>query len=106
MGAFAQEQLVGVASLENKNRGSNGQYRKLDLLYVSRAFRGQGIAKQLLDWSKKQAQSWGASKLYISATPSENTVDFYLSQEARLVEELDSELYAFEPEDIHLEIPL
>jgi hypothetical protein len=41
--------------------------------------------------------------MYISATPSEHTVDFYMRLGCRLAAEPDPELYAFEPEDIHLE---
>jgi hypothetical protein len=45
----------------------------------------------------------GAAWVYISATPAENTIDFYLRRGCVLAEELDSELFELEPKDIHLE---
>jgi hypothetical protein len=44
--------------------------------------------------------------LYISATPSEHTIDFYLTLGCTLVDAPDPELFAREPEDIHLEYEL
>jgi hypothetical protein len=41
--------------------------------------------------------------LYISATPSENTINFYLRSGCRVTAQLDPELFALEPKDIHLE---
>ena len=40
--------------------------------------------------------------LYVSATPTENTVDFYLNRGCMLAPEPDTKLLAAEPEDIHL----
>ncbi|EPO8012708.1 GNAT family N-acetyltransferase, partial [Pseudomonas aeruginosa] len=42
------------------------------------------------------------SALYVSATPSQNTVDFYTRLGCRLCMEPDEELYRLEPEDVHL----
>jgi hypothetical protein len=47
-----------------------------------------------------------ARRLYISATPSENTVNFYLRQGCVLARQIDPELFELEPEDIHLEYDL
>ena len=48
------------------------------------------------------ARTWGAALLYVSATPTENTVNFYLRRGCRLASTPDLELFAQEPEDIHL----
>ena len=40
--------------------------------------------------------------MYISATPSEHTINFYLRQGCVVASEVDPELFALEPEDIHL----
>lgn len=106
MGVFSDKVLIGVASLESKKRGIEKEYCKMDILYVSKDFRGLKIAQQLLDWTKKEAIRFGAKKLYISATPTQNTVDFYLNNGAKITQELDNELFTLEPEDIHLEISL
>ncbi len=52
------------------------------------------------------ARQAGSSQMYISSTPSASAVGFYLSQGCRLAEEVDPELYALEPEDIHLILDL
>lgn len=105
-GAFDIDVLAGVASLENRFRGNVHRYCKMDILFVSREYRGQGIASALLGLCAVTAGGIGADRLYISATESRNTVDFYMHRGARLVEELDPELFRMEPEDIHLELPV
>lgn len=105
-GAFYDDKLIGVASLENKFRGKNEDYMKMDILFISKDYRGQGIAKKLVEATKTEAISKGARKIYVSATPSENTVNFYLKVGCKLTTELDEELYDLEPEDIHLELVL
>lgn len=102
LGAFDGDLLVGLGSLdpeflEDKNL-------KLDLLYVSRAYRGQGIGGQIVDYFKDQARSSKARGLYISASPFKNTVDFYRGLGAVVLENPNPKLYSLEPEDIHMEI--
>jgi len=104
--AFKNDHILGAASVEKTKRGQNAEYCKLDLLYVSKEARGEKIGQFLLQKCKKIAQRFGASKLYISATPTKGTVDFYLKNGAVLVKEIDQELFKMEPEDIHLEIEL
>lgn len=104
IGAFDGEKIVGVVSVENRRRGANQNYCKMDILYVSAGYRGRGIGKRLVDLSKTVTLRVGATKLYISATPTTTTVDFYLRLGAVLATELDPELYQQEPEDIHLEL--
>jgi hypothetical protein len=52
------------------------------------------------------ARSLGARVLYISAAPTRRTVEVYLHMGARLLEAPDPELFAREPEDIHLALSL
>jgi hypothetical protein len=51
----------------------------------------------------RKARELGTKKLYVSAAPSENIVNFYLRQGCVLAEKADPELFELEPEDIHLE---
>jgi len=51
-----------------------------------------------------KARELGARRLYISATPSENTVRFYLRRGCRVTDEVDAALFDLEPDDIHLEL--
>lgn len=104
IGAFDDEIIVGVVSVENRRIGIEMNYCKMDILYVSNNFRGSGIGSRLVEESKKAARGFGAGKLYISATPTVTTVDFYLKQGAILTKELNLELYQREPDDIHLEL--
>jgi predicted N-acetyltransferase YhbS len=102
-GAFENDKLIGVAILESKFIGSKHDTLQLKFLHVSRDYRKQGIASTLFRLAVEKAQALGAKKLYISATPSENTVNYYMRLGSVLATEIDSELFALEPEDIHLE---
>jgi GNAT superfamily N-acetyltransferase len=104
IGVFSHNALVGVASVERRRRGTGFNYCKMDILYVSKNYRGKKIGQGLIEESKKAARLFGADKLYISATPTKHTVDFYIKHGAMLVQELDESLYRKEPDDIHLEI--
>lgn len=106
VGGYDGDQLVGIVSVENNLRGSQKNYVKMDILHISAAYRKHGIASELMRRASDIARSFGATKLYISATPSKNTIDFYMRKGCRLTEELDDELFAMEPEDIHLELDL
>jgi predicted N-acetyltransferase YhbS len=102
-GAFDEGKLVGTAILESKFIGKDKEKLQLKFLHVSRAYRNRGLGKQLFELARVTASQRGARQLYISATPSENTVNFYLRLGSTITEEPDPELFAFEPEDIHLE---
>ena len=102
-GAFENNILVGVALLESKFIGSHHDTLQLKFLHVSRDFRKQGSASMLFKLAVEKAKGLGAKKLYISATPSEHTISYYLRLGCVLATEIDPELFAREPEDIHLE---
>ena len=105
-GAFHKGQIVGLIALESKFMGKNKDKIKFDMLYISTSYRKKGIGKKLMRLSMEKAKELGAKKLYISATPSRNTVEFYLTMGARLTDEIDKELYELEPYDIHMELDL
>ena len=105
-GAFEGETLVGVAVLESKFIGSKKDTLQLKFLHVIHNVRKQGLGKKLFMIATKKAKSLGAKKMYVSATPSENTVHFYQYLGCVLAEEIDAELFEEEPEDIHLEYTL
>ncbi|HMB21459.1 MAG: GNAT family N-acetyltransferase [Chloroflexota bacterium] len=102
-GAFENDTLVGVSVLESKWIGFKQDKLQMKFLHVSRDCRGQGLGKKLFDLAVEKAKSLGAKKLYISATPSEHTVNYYMRLGSVLATEIDPELFALEPEDIHLE---
>ncbi len=102
-GVFADDLLVAVAVLDNLFLSSRKDMVQLVFLHVSHNYRGKGLARQLFNLAARQARLLGASRMYISATPSEHTVNFYRSLGCVLAAEIDPELFAQEPEDIHLE---
>jgi predicted N-acetyltransferase YhbS len=102
-GVFEDEKIIGTAILESKFIGLKHDTLQLKFLHVSREQRKQGLGTRLFRLAVDKARSLGAKKLYISATPSENTIKYYLGLGCNLANEIDPELFALEPEDIHLE---
>jgi len=106
LGAFDGDRLIAVSALESKFIGKEKDQLQMYFLHVDSRYRHRGIGGRLLVRLLANAKKLGAKKLYISATPSKNTIDFYLHMGCRLASELDSNLYRLEPEDIHLELAL
>jgi predicted N-acetyltransferase YhbS len=102
-GLFDETTLIGIAILDSKPIGQNKDQLQLKFMYVGRSYRGKGLGRQLFESARAKAGEMGAKRLYISATPSENTINFYLSLGCRVTMELDPELFELEPKDIHLE---
>jgi len=95
--------LIAIAIMESRFIGKPRDMLQLLFLHVSRARRDQGLGKRLFEMAKIVARQIGAKRLYISATPSEHTINFYLRLGCIVTREPDVELLALEPEDIHLE---
>lgn len=102
-GLFDDEKLIGVAILDSKFIGRQVDQLQLKFLHVSRAYRKQGLGQHLFALAKAEAHTRGAKRLYISATPSEKTINFYQWLGCVVTQEVDPELFTLEPEDIHLE---
>jgi ribosomal protein S18 acetylase RimI-like enzyme len=88
--------------LENEFFGADGRTLQLSFLHVSAETRGNGAGKALFDQARAEARARGAARLYVSATPTERTVRFYLARGCEVLEEPDPRLFGLEPEDIHL----
>jgi hypothetical protein len=54
----------------------------------------------------EMARADGSNRLYVSATPSAATVDFYRHRGFEVTRAPDRELLALEPEDIHMTMEL
>lgn len=98
-GAFDGNALVGVAIYCPWLTETMAQ---LAFLHVSNGHRRMGAATLLVAEVTHLAREDGAGELYVSATPSESAVGFYTSQGFRPIDEPHPELYALEPEDIHM----
>ncbi len=105
-GLFEDEELVAVAVLDNKFIGKKKHMLQLKFLHVSNGYRSMGLGKKLFVLAADEARRRGAGRMYISATPSERTVGFYLGLGCGVTDEPDPELFALEPKDIHLEYDL
>jgi predicted N-acetyltransferase YhbS len=104
--AFEGDQMAGLAVLDTVWRGERHDLLQLEFMHVGRDHRGNGLGTRLFEQARAAARSCGAVGMYISATPSENTVHFYQGRGAMLISTPDLELFAKEPEDIHLECPV
>lgn len=101
-GIFEHGKLIAAASVDPQWRGINGDLLQLAFLHVSYQQRGQGLGQLLFQQAVEYAKAQGAAGLYISSTPSENSVNFYRHRGCVLCSSPDAELYQREPEDIHL----
>ena len=99
LGAFDGKRLVGIAVLQYH---LTERMAHLVALFVSKDSRRHGVAARLTQEVMRLAKAQGADQLYVSATPSESAIGFYLSQGFALAKQVHKELYALEPEDIHL----
>lgn len=105
-GLFDGQRLIGAAVLDSRFIGTPRDQLQLVFLHVSRAYRNLGCGRRLFLAAHSEAMQRGARRLYISSIPSEHTVGFYLHLGCSLVPEPDAELFALEPDDIHLECTL
>lgn len=101
-GAYDGDKLVGFGVLAHKLRGKGNNQLQIDLMYVSRKYRRQGIGSRIFDALRRVAIERGATRLYISATETESAVKFYSSRGSTITREVDEELFQKEPNDIHM----
>jgi predicted N-acetyltransferase YhbS len=99
LGAFDDERLVGIGIVIPHFRPGVAQ---LAYLHVSAQSRGTGIGNRLCSQLDDIARAAGASMMIVSATPSQNTVQFYIGRGFRPMAEPFAELFEVEPEDVHL----
>jgi GNAT superfamily N-acetyltransferase len=99
VGAFSDDSLVGIAVVRPKLREDMAQ---LAFLHITQEFRRRGIATTLMGEAREIARQAGARRMYVSSIPSSSAVGFYLAQGCHLAEDVDPELFALEPKDIHL----
>jgi GNAT superfamily N-acetyltransferase len=99
LGAFAGARLAALGLVLPHVRPRVAQ---LVALYVNADERGHGVGGRLCDELERVARDAGDAEMVVSATPSENTVRFYLGRGFAPTAEPLPELYDLEPEDIHM----
>jgi GNAT superfamily N-acetyltransferase len=106
-GVFDCQTLLAAVVVDNRVIHNQGLHmRQLKFLHVSHGARSLGLGGQLFALACEHARTAGAEALYVSATESRNTVEFYLRHGCHLLKQPDPELYQQEPDDIHLYRPL
>ncbi len=98
-GAFEGDRLLGLAVVDASFEPGLAW---LAFLHVSREARRRGAASALWEAAVRDAVEAHAESMYVSATPTESAVGFYLSRGCRLADPVHPALYASEPDDIHL----
>ena len=99
LGAFDQEQLAGVAVVEERFEDDMAW---LVFLHVSSADRRRGVGTALWTEAVDRARSAGSHAMYVSATPSGSAVGFYLQRGCKVAATPHAGLLEKEPEDVHL----
>jgi GNAT superfamily N-acetyltransferase len=99
LGAFASGRLVGIGVVVPHLRPGIAQ---LAFLHVSAPLRATGIGSCLSEQLEHIARTAGDSDMVVSATPSENTVRFYLGRGFQPMAEPLAELFELEPDDVHM----
>jgi GNAT superfamily N-acetyltransferase len=99
-GAFSNGRLVGIGMVVPH---IHPEIARLAYLHVSREFRSSGIGSRLCADLELIARRAGDTAIVVTATPSGNTVRFYLGRGYRPMAQPLPELFALEPEDIHME---
>ena len=103
VGAFQDDTCIGFTSIQPDRFGSRMQYAEMTMCHVTRLLRGQGIGKKLFNFSCEVAKSRGIENLYLSTHPSIESQGFYRSVGCVLAQEINPEILAREPLDIHME---
>jgi GNAT superfamily N-acetyltransferase len=99
LGAFSGGRLVGIGVLVPHIRPGIAQ---LAFLHVSRDFRGAGVGSRLSADLELIARHAGDTEIVVSATPSQNTVRFYMGRGYTPMARPLPELLELEPEDVHM----
>jgi GNAT superfamily N-acetyltransferase len=99
VGAFAGGRVVGVGVVVPHLRPGLAQ---LAFLHVSAPSRATGVGSRLCEQLEQLARGAGDAEMVVSATPSTNTVRFYLGRGFEPTADSVPELVELEPEDVHM----
>ncbi len=98
-GAIDEGKIIGFISLESQLRGER---LVLDMMQVSRNYRGQGLGKKLFQIAKVKAKEVGAKQLYISAFSSKETIAFYKAMGCKVTDSPIESIAKSEPMDLQM----
>ena len=98
-GAFSHGRLVAIGAVVPHIRPGTA---RLAYLHVSQDARSSGIGSRLTGDLESIAQRAGDTEMVVTATPSGNTVHFYLRHGYQPMAQPLPELLELEPDDIHM----
>ena len=101
LGAFDGDHFVGFAIYDPSSLSEG--LANFAVLHVTRTYRRKGVGCRLTHEVVRMARADGAQRLYVSATPTRATVDFYMKQGFEPLATPNERFYALEPSDIHME---
>jgi GNAT superfamily N-acetyltransferase len=99
LGALDGDRLAGFAVMLPALSDGMSQ---LAALFVDRGYRRKGVATRLVREVENLALEAGATRLYVSAIPSGSAVGFYLRHGFEPTQDVNEDLFALEPDDIHM----
>jgi len=99
LGAFRCDRLAGLGVVVPRFEPPMAW---LAFLHVTRPERGRGVGTTLFEEAERCAREAGATSMYVSATPTGPTIDFYLARGCAPATQPHPRLLAEEPEDVHL----
>jgi GNAT superfamily N-acetyltransferase len=100
------DRLVAISVIDGRRMGAGLDMLDLTFIHVTRELRGSGVGGELFDRSVELVRERGAKRMYVSASDSRGTVDFYLRRGMTLAAPPDPRLHEIGPNDIHLELAL
>ncbi len=104
LGAFKGDQLVGILCIRPMDKWNEYRYALLDQLFISKAFRGQGIGKLMLEHAMQMITQWSVERILICAGSAEETIAFYKAIGCTEVTQMHQGLYEDDPRDMQLEM--
>ena len=103
IGAFDGQALIGIVMVTPDIAPAMAQ---LAFLHVTATWRRKGVATLLFDAAKAEARRGGHTAFYVTATPTRSAVGFYRRNGFAPTDRVIPELFALEPEDIHMVMAL
>lgn len=98
-GAFDDDVAIALVGVNPKFENDLAWFA---FFYVDRAYRRRGVGDELWTAAVAHVRAGGATRMYISASPTGSAVGFYLKHGCQLADPVHPALFANEPDDIHL----
>ena len=103
LGAFENDSLIGILTIEPMEKWSDYSYGLLDQLFVSKPYRGKGIGTRLFNYALSVIDDWSLDRILICAGSAEETIAFYRKLGCVEPEKKNQEMYDDDPRDMQLE---